>query len=413
VLLTHIVPMFIAGSILMTIDPPMFLCWALATYFAAIAIFDDRAVFWSLVGLAAGIGFLAKYAALLWFVGLFAFLIFDDGSRRLLRTPRPYIALLIALLFMMPVLIWNARHNWVTFSHVAYQTGAKGGSISRGNFLEMIGSQIGVIGPILAVFLTVAIIYAIRQTDDPSRPKLLFLTTIGLSFFALTTLISFFTKVQVNWPAPAYFTLFILTAYYIATRLRSRDLWRPWRMWFWGTVMLAIIATPILHDTSLLFPLIGRINSVFGVRINPAKADVIYKLRGWEELGQHLSAQLKLHPDAIILCDDYMQTAEAAFYTQGQPKTFYAGSYYNDAKRFTQYDMWPDRRLDNPVLRGKTVIFVGKGGEMVPDIVRAFDSLEPLADVEIIVRGVKVRTFRTWIGTNFIGMKRSGHSGSF
>src|SRR3982751_3331319 len=41
VLLNHIVPMFVAGRVLMTIDPPMFFCWALATYFAAIAIFDQ------------------------------------------------------------------------------------------------------------------------------------------------------------------------------------------------------------------------------------------------------------------------------------------------------------------------------------------------------------------------------------
>src|SRR4051794_31937904 len=59
VLLNPVAPMFVAGSILMTIDPPMFFCWALATYFAARAIFDDRAAFWPLGGLAVGVGFLA------------------------------------------------------------------------------------------------------------------------------------------------------------------------------------------------------------------------------------------------------------------------------------------------------------------------------------------------------------------
>src|SRR3954468_8035457 len=41
-LLYHIVPMFVAGSVLMTIDPPYFLCWALATYLLAIAVFDGK-----------------------------------------------------------------------------------------------------------------------------------------------------------------------------------------------------------------------------------------------------------------------------------------------------------------------------------------------------------------------------------
>src|SRR3954467_14182626 len=35
VLLNHIVPMFVPGSILMTIAPPFFFCWAAATFFAA------------------------------------------------------------------------------------------------------------------------------------------------------------------------------------------------------------------------------------------------------------------------------------------------------------------------------------------------------------------------------------------
>ena len=416
VLLNHLVPMFIAGSILMTIDPPMFLCWALATLFAAYAIFDGRRWAWPLVGLAVGIGFLAKYAALLWFCGLFAFLMLDERSKEYLRSPWPYLALFVALLFLTPVFIWNARHDWVSLHHVANQTGASGGSLRRGNFFELVGSQIGVIGPILAAFMAAGVAYTFRDSQsgtDPNRRKLKFLAWIGLVFLALTVIISFFTKVQVNWPAPAYFTLLILTAYYIGTRLASTETWRRWRMWFWGTVALAVIAVPFVHDTSLLFPAIAKFNAAFGTKINPVRVDVIARLRGWRDLGNHLSRQMQEHPDAIILCDDYMQTAEAAFYTEGHPKTYYAGSYYTAAKRFTQYDMWPDRRLDDPALRGKTVIFVGKGGEMVPDIVSAFDKLEALPDVDIYARGVKVRTFRTWIGTNFRGMKRTGRAGTF
>jgi len=410
VLLNHLVPMFIAGSILMTIDPPMFLGWALATLFAAYAIFDNRDAAWPLVGVAIGTAFLAKYAALLWFIGLFLFLV--TNARRHLRRPITYSSLLIALLFTTPVLIWNAKHDWVSFHHVAHQTGASGGSLKRGNFLEIVAAQIGVIGPILAAFMIAALLHLRRQRDR-LRQRLNFLAWIGLFFLALTLVTGFFAKVQVNWPAPAYFTLFILTAWFISTRLATKALWRPWRMWFWGTVVMAVIATPFLHDSSLLFPIVRKFNSIARTPIDPAKLDIMYKLRGWRDLGDHLSRQRDLHPNAIILCDDYMQAAEAAFYTRGQPKTYYAGSYYSDAKRFTQYDMWPDRRLDNPDLRGKTVIFVGKGGPMPADIEAAFEHLQPLPDLDIIVRGVKVRTFRTWIGTNFKGMTRSSGPASF
>jgi 4-amino-4-deoxy-L-arabinose transferase-like glycosyltransferase len=91
----------------------------LATYFAAGAIFEKRSRNWPLVGFAIGLGFLAKYAAMLWFVGLLLLLWRTRAPRR-----GALIALAIALVMTLPVLIWNAQHNWASFRHVARQTGA-------------------------------------------------------------------------------------------------------------------------------------------------------------------------------------------------------------------------------------------------------------------------------------------------
>ncbi|HYO11140.1 MAG TPA: glycosyltransferase family 39 protein [Tepidisphaeraceae bacterium] len=493
VLLNHIVPMFVAGSVLMTIDPPMFFCWALATYFAAGAIFDAHKRAWPLIGLAIGVGFLAKYAAMLWFAGLFAFLLADAPSRKRLREPGPYVALGVSLLATIPVIAWNASHRWVSFRHVAKQTGASGGGLTRGNALEFIGSQVAVIGPVLAVMMAAAVLYAVRKRpiraaaaapaataaagtagaatatepppahhdaaattdagapapsaaaptngaalsngaplqhpveasasaaaappvwlEDPYRRKLRFLVWIGLTFFGFTLVTSLFAKVQVNWPAPAYFTLMIVTAYYLGTRLRSAELWRPWRAWFWGTVLLGLITIPIAHDSARLFPLVRGVNAVLRTNLSPAKVDVLMRLRGWRLLGDHVTRQLRtLGPGAFVLNDDYMQTAETAFYVEGQPKTFYAGSWYADAKRFTQYDMWPDRRLDAPELKGRNAVYVGKGGAIPPDILKAFDKVEPLPEVPVIVRGTTVKTFKTWRCTGFKGMTRPSGPGDY
>src|SRR5262249_40609729 len=115
VLLNHLVPMFVAGSVLMTIDPPMFFCWALATYFAAIAVFDEKQWAWPLCGLAIGIGFLAKYAVMLWFGGLLLYVIVDPSlGERLIKHRGPYIALLVALLMTFPVIVWNSHHGWAS-----------------------------------------------------------------------------------------------------------------------------------------------------------------------------------------------------------------------------------------------------------------------------------------------------------
>ena len=79
---------------------------------------------------------------------------------------------------------------------------------------------------------------------------------------------------------------------------------------------------------------------------------------------------------SFVLCDDYMQTAETAFYVKGQPEDVLRRLVLRRAKRYTQYDMWPDRRLDQPELIGRNAIYVGKGGGMPKDIEKAFEHLE-------------------------------------
>lgn len=401
VLLIHVIPLFIGGSVLMTIDPPMFFCWALATYLAAGAIFEGRRFNWVGVGLAVGIGFLGKYAVMLWFVGLLIFLI----RERRWKERGPWVAFAISLACTTPVVIWNIKHGAASVKHVAHQTGASGGAFSHGNFLELVGSQIMVLGPVIVALMIGGVLMALgkKHVDTPHRRKLQYLAFIGLPFLAMTVFASFLAKVQVNWPAPAYFSLLILAAYFLSTRLASVETWQPWRWWFYGTVAMGLIAIPIAHDSSMLFP-VARL-----VKIKPENVDLLMRLRGWRLLGDHVTKlRDEMGGDAFILCDDYMQTAETAFYVRGQPKTYYVGTYYTDAKRYTQYDMWPDRRLDQPALVGKNAVYVGKGGGLPKDIADAFERTEQLPELPVIVKGVTVRTFKTWKAYGFKGMTRKG-----
>jgi hypothetical protein len=67
-------------------------------------------------------------------------------------------------------------------------------------------------------------------------------------------------------------------------------------------------------------------------------------------------------------------------------------------------NMRPDRRLDKSSSRIRhDAIYVGKGGGLPDEVQRAFDRVEPLSDVDIIVRGVVVHTFYTWRCFGFHG----------
>jgi len=462
VLLYYIIPMFAAGSVLMTIDPPFFFCWALATYLAAIAIFDQRRWAWPAAGMAAGVGFLAKYAMLAWFVPVLLFLAADSASRRYLRSAGPWIAVGMALLCTTPVVFWNVGHGWASVRHVATQTGAdETGRFSIGNLAAFVGGQAAILGPGVVILMAAAVAYACRrktadaQRADPFSRQMRFLAWIGVSFLVMVLLTSLRTKVQLNWPAPAYFTLIILTAWFLATRFRDSRRWRVWRWCFYPTVTWGLALLPFAHDPQLLYPAAAWLNtkteparaarananpvSVKGVfgwlgRRLPAggldgrRIDFTAKLKGWRELGEIVSDQRdRLGPDAFVLCSDYQETAEMAFYVRGQPRTYYLGSYFRRSpKRLTQYDYWADRSLDpdagpagrNPLL-GRNAIFVGQFDKAPPELIAAFEKVFDPADdpavalaskramqVNVVRAGLQVQSFRLIRCYGFRGLCR-------
>src|SRR5881227_2337388 len=103
-----------------------------------------------------------------------------------------------------------------------------------------------------------------QRSADPRERQIRYLLSIGLPLFVIVTIVSIWTNgAQPNWPAPAYFTLMILAAYFLSTRLADRQLWRPWRPWFWGTAIFGILCMPLAHDTSIAYPAMDRIGKKF------------------------------------------------------------------------------------------------------------------------------------------------------
>jgi MFS family permease len=306
--------------------------------------------------------------------------------------------------------------------HVGKQTGASAASDSGSlaaaplRVIEFLAGQAAVIGPPLVVMIVAAALYARRrrreQPEATETRALNFLLWVALPFFVLATLVNLRAKAQMNWAAPAYFTLMILLAGYLATRLRDRAAWRPWRPWFYPAVAFGLLMMPVAHNFELVYPLIAWADRTvtrpwFGKELSIRQLDPTAKLRGWEELGSFVSRQADhIGPGAFILCEDYQATAEMAFYVPGQPRTYYIGSWLRAPKRHSQYDLWPDRSLDpkeNPALVGKNAVYVGW---FKPDLRDAFESVEELPLLDIERRGHRIRSFRVFRCYGFRGMQR-------
>jgi hypothetical protein len=257
-----------------------------------------------------------------------------------------------------------------------------------------------VLGPPIAVLMVAAVVVGSRGGRETR-----FLIGVGLPFFLLTALTGFRAKVQPNWPAPAYFTLLILSAWFISTRLRDRLAWKPWRPWVYAAIVLGLVAMPVVHHTELLYP------AVRAMRLKAGRVDPTARLKGWREQGQIVSRELaSLGPGAIVVCEDYQTTAQMAFYVDDQPRTYCAGSYWtvSKRKRLTQYDMWPDRALDQPALLGRDAVYVGY---MKPEIRDAFGRVEEPQQIEIVRSGVTVDVLRFARCYGFKGLTRPASEG--
>jgi len=79
---------------------------------------SSNLVTWLLLGLALGLSGLAKYTAVLLALGVVLTLCRYQGWRWLLQLG-PWLAFAVALLCVMPVLYWNAIHDWASFVYQA------------------------------------------------------------------------------------------------------------------------------------------------------------------------------------------------------------------------------------------------------------------------------------------------------
>jgi 4-amino-4-deoxy-L-arabinose transferase-like glycosyltransferase len=71
---------------------------------------------WLLLGALLGLAGLSKYTAIFIALPVIICLLAAHGAR-VLRQSAPWVALLLALLLVVPVFIWNAQHDWISFAY--------------------------------------------------------------------------------------------------------------------------------------------------------------------------------------------------------------------------------------------------------------------------------------------------------
>lgn len=390
-ILANTMPLFLAAGLLMTTDNPLVVCWIGALFMLyRLSTEQPRIGDALLLGLFLGLGILAKYIMLA-FVPLAMVYGLILGRKQDLPQGfwnRLCLGICFGLVLgLAPILIWNIKHDWVGFRHVAKLGGVSSSKsipwVRFDVFAEHLGSQILLFTPWWFVFLCIS---AWRLIQGLMRREVIpyglefrqgLLLILGFApLWVFFFLWSFHTRIYANWPAVSYATGMILAA------LALEALWKSSEQTIWRRLTKAWLALGVI-----LF-LLGHTIALAPV---PEKYSPWFRLSGWQDLGAQVDEMKKRHfqdPSRVFLLSDaYGVTAELAFYTKDQRRAFCV----DEGRRMNQYDIWPGPEN----LQGYDAIYIRKDWKrsMTSEVGQMFERVGGKVEVLTRQKGVPARRF--------------------
>nr|WP_307156572.1 glycosyltransferase family 39 protein [Rhizobium paknamense] len=288
------------SSVFMSTDTVLFPFLALALYAYSHLIERRSAGFALLMGIAIGFGTLSKYA-MLYFVGTAALsAIFIPKARLALRDC--LIAAIATLAVIAPNIWWNATHGGATLKHTSENADWHGLNFKIGKALEFLGSQFGVIGPVLFAAMIVVFIRLVRGRATPSEKHLFILSwpiVLAIVFQALMS------RAYANWAATAYAAGTMLAVLYL---LHHSPRWLKASLAINGIV-------------ALLFPLL----TVYAHEVRlPNGKPVLARYLGRAELSRQIGETATKVGTATIVADNRDVLADLFHTLRNEPFTVLA-----------------------------------------------------------------------------------------
>jgi dolichyl-phosphate-mannose-protein mannosyltransferase len=403
-LLYACVPGFAFAAMVMTIDSPYIACWALASFYALRAILKDSPTSWLHFGFWIAIGFIFKYTILLLLPGVLLALLITKSYRPKLNAKFFALGLLISALGLVPVLLWNANHDWATVRHLLGHLGAPGGDTQptaayRAEpwtilwMLEYIGLQLVVGGPVL--FLAIfAFLNARKYASKETQRAIAACIALALPILAFYFLVSLVTQTEGNWAMAGFVTLIPPAAWAVIDGVQRTD--HPVKFAWGAAIVMGTFIFLMFPGATWLSkqPVIGQylpLDRMNGMRQHAAAAaKVIDQLR--ESTAQ----------EPLIMSEHYGRASLLAFYLPGQPTVYTTSAQVGGRK--TQYDMWTHTDLANPdtlapLLGRPGILFGGRPDQW--DC--AFDNLTDIGQLEnepkdhrTTYTGENFHTFNSW-----------------
>jgi 4-amino-4-deoxy-L-arabinose transferase-like glycosyltransferase len=312
------------------------------------AMRSGRWSLWILTGLLFGGALLSKYHAVLLSLCLLGYFITSGHHRFWLKRVQPYVAAAIGLIVFLPNIVWNARHEWISY---AYQLGqGSGDGIDAGKFLTAVGGQFGAWSPLIFGLLIAGFVAIIRQAKISEADRFAVWTSIPVFvFFCLTGLTS---KILPHWTSVGWWTGSIALAAVILKKISRQDpAAKRWLHWTMAAALTGFAMTVLLYAV-LFLPIVGPVynwardvslslNQKFAA-VKPLEPfetgfDISNELFGWPEIARQVEtirAQMPHPSTTFVFAHRFHSTSQLAVYLE--PATAATTLYH----RYNQYRLW-------------------------------------------------------------------------
>ena len=276
-----------AGAVTMTPDTPL-LFFAVLTLWALTRV-GEGGRWWLLVGAAAGAALDSKYTGVFLGLAIPLWLLWTRQMRHF-RAPWLWAGGAVAAALFLPVVAWNAAHDWVSFVKQGGRTGDWQPARAAQFLGELVAGQIGLATPPIVALFAAGLWRAAGAARGRDRPGslLVALALPGLLIFVQHALGG---RVQANWLAVLYPPLAISAAAVGAGWWRAA-----------AAFGLALTALVYLQAAVAPFPLPRRLDPT------------LMRLAGWDALARQADAKRAEAGLAFLAAEDYGHAAELAWW---------------------------------------------------------------------------------------------------
>jgi 4-amino-4-deoxy-L-arabinose transferase-like glycosyltransferase len=264
---------------------------------------------WLAAGLFAGLAMLSKFTAIMLLPAIAAFTLVPDWRRRWLLSPWPWLAAFIVVIVFLPVLIWNAGHDWASFRFQFVRAVATH-PLSFRTVGEFIGLQFGLVGFVLLPVVLSGVTLTAWRGYRNREPVAILLSTAVLVPFLYFLWKSLTLRVGDTWPMFLWPAGFAATA--INATLLPREGFSEWMVqstigWIRTAIIagIAFVVGVFLYYVATPWNLIGRTDPVGGEA-------------GYERVVARARDQLKQTGATWIATTDYRTYAMLRWHFNGQ-----------------------------------------------------------------------------------------------